>query len=309
MRVLVTWGSKRGGTQGIGETLAAALRERGYEVIAEPVEHAPEPASFDAVIVGGALYANRWPAPVRSFVRRHAAALRERPVWFFSSGPLDDSADRDEIFATREVAALGERIGIQAHATFGGRLAPDASGFPASAMAKRMSGDFRNPARVRGWAETIAAVLPSAQPRAAVFHPACSVKRLLEHGLLGAVACASIGAALASLGHFAVTATFHALAAPLLFTWIAHHYFRARGAREPLFTGLVWAALTVTLDLAVAALLEGVHPLFWIVDSVLPGTLALLATWLTGSVMATLPWPRPDDSTVKGGSSPQVSGR
>ena len=97
MRVLVTWSSKRGGTEGIGRIIGEELRARAFEVIAASVDDVRAVDSFDAVIVGGALYGNRWPRKMRSFVNRHERQLRKVPVWFFSSGPLDDSADREAI--------------------------------------------------------------------------------------------------------------------------------------------------------------------------------------------------------------------
>ena len=88
MRVLITWGSKRGGTAGIGQIIAEELRERGHEAIAVPSDEAPPLHGFDAVIVGGALYANRWHRGARRFVDRHARALRRVPVWLFSTGAV-----------------------------------------------------------------------------------------------------------------------------------------------------------------------------------------------------------------------------
>ena len=128
--------------------LADVLAAKGIEVVATPAAEVREVEAFDGAIVGGALYANRWPASVRHFVNRHSEGLRRIPVWFFSSGPLDDSADQAVIPPTRQVAVLAERVGAQDHVTFGGRLAPDAHGFPASAMAKTRSGDWRNPDRI-----------------------------------------------------------------------------------------------------------------------------------------------------------------
>jgi len=137
MRVLVTWASRRGGTKGIGRTLGEALQAHGLEVTAIPMERVRSLDGFDAVVLGGALYANRWPAAARRFVNRHLRRLRAVPVWLFSSGPLDASADSGEIKATTQVAVIAERVGAVGHVTFGGRLAPDARGFPASAMAKK----------------------------------------------------------------------------------------------------------------------------------------------------------------------------
>lgn len=57
-----------------------------------------------------------------------------------------------------------ERVGAIGHATFGGRLAPDARGFPAAARAKRLAGDWRNESRIREWAREVARRLPFARP-------------------------------------------------------------------------------------------------------------------------------------------------
>ncbi len=40
MRVLVAWGSKRGGTEGIAQTIAEALRGEGLDVAAVPPRQA-----------------------------------------------------------------------------------------------------------------------------------------------------------------------------------------------------------------------------------------------------------------------------
>ena len=170
MRILVTSGSRHGGTKGIAEMIAAALRDANLAVEHRDPGEIESCAGFDAVIVGGALYANRWHRAARRFVTRHLAELRRVPVWLFSSGPLDDSAARAPIPPVTEVAVLMERIGAVGHATFGGRLAPDVAGFPARAMARTHSGDWRDPARVRAWASEIATRLPSARPAAPIVH-------------------------------------------------------------------------------------------------------------------------------------------
>jgi menaquinone-dependent protoporphyrinogen oxidase len=170
MRVLVLFGSKRGGTQGIAETIGSALRELGLGVDVLPPGRAKHLERYQAAIVGGALYANHWPLRLRWYVRRHAAALRRMPVWSFSSGPLDDGAEREEIAPTESVRALLDRILARRHATFGGRLSSDVRGFPASAMAKEHSGDWRNEALIRAWAIEIGRGLaqfsPTDQPSA-----------------------------------------------------------------------------------------------------------------------------------------------
>ncbi len=162
MRVLVTCGSKRGGTAELAQMLADDLREEGLTVDVFRPDQIRHLEHFDVVVVGGAVYAGRWHKSSRRFVRRHARELRQRPTYFFSSGPLDDSATQREIPPVRGVRALMERVGARGHITFGGRLTPDATGFPARAMAKEHSGDWRDPSQVRSWAKTIAAQLNEA---------------------------------------------------------------------------------------------------------------------------------------------------
>ncbi|ULP42641.2 flavodoxin domain-containing protein [Mycobacterium lentiflavum] len=155
MRVLVSFGSKRGGTAGLAAMIGEALTAAGCEVLVSPAKNVYDLIGVDAVIVAGALYANRWHRDARRFVRRNAAALRELPVWLVSSGPLDASAEDNDIPPTAQVAKLARRVGARGHVTFGGRLEPDAKGFPASAMAKKKAGDWRSPAHVRRWVASV----------------------------------------------------------------------------------------------------------------------------------------------------------
>jgi menaquinone-dependent protoporphyrinogen oxidase len=314
MRVLVTWSSKRGGTEGIGRTLRDALETRGFESVALPVNEVKELDTFGAVIVGSALYSNRWTRGGVRFVNRHLDQLRKIPVWFFSSGPLDDSADREDIAATRQVAALADRVGAQGHVTFGGRLKRDARGFPASAMARSNSGDWRNPERIRAWAEKLAGELPRATPLAPVKQPARSNARLLAHAVMGWALCAVTMTALLQVVSLTAALVIHAAAAPLFFTVIAWHYFRPRGARDPLPTAAVWTAAVALLDFLVVAILmqRGLQMFSSLLGTWLPFALIFLSTGSTGLVMSVLPdWEQrrhePEPSVRETGNRQEVS--
>ena len=76
-------------------------------------------------------------------------------MWLFSSGPLDDSALASDIPPVRHVAKAMEQADAAGHMTFGGRLLPDAEGFPASSMARDDAGDWRDPDQIKGWAKRI----------------------------------------------------------------------------------------------------------------------------------------------------------
>jgi menaquinone-dependent protoporphyrinogen oxidase len=164
MRVLVAYASKRGGTEGIAHSIGDALTARGIEADVLAAGDAKSLVSYDAVIVGGALYAMRWHRGARRFVKRNAEVLHSRPVWFFSSGPLDASATEHDIVPVAQVRSLMDRVGARGHATFGGRLRADAKGFPASAMAKKYAGDWRDPGHIRSWANLIADTLAGHAP-------------------------------------------------------------------------------------------------------------------------------------------------
>ncbi|MEV0973634.1 flavodoxin domain-containing protein [Microtetraspora glauca] len=158
-RVLVAYGSKRGSTAEIAEWIGQTLREEGHQVDVLAAGAARDARGYDAVILGGGLYARRWHRDVQRFARRHATTLRAVSVWLFSSGPLDHSAVERDIPPTPNVARWSARLEALGHATFGGRLAEDAAGFPASSMARTMAGDFRDRAHIEAWAKAVAAEL------------------------------------------------------------------------------------------------------------------------------------------------------
>ncbi len=292
MRVLVTWGSKLGGTEGIAQTIGEELGRHGLDVVSEPASRVRDLQGYDAAIVGGALYANRWHRDAHRFVTRNVATLRRMPVWLFSSGPLDDSAEREEIPPPTQVAVLMERVGALGHVTFGGRLPADAKGFPASAMAKKMSGDWRDEDRIRAWAAGLAKDLPNARPGTAVHHPARSPWRLLAY----AVAAWAASAALAALGGLATggaTVAVHAVATPLIFGAVAIGYFRARGARDPVPTAFVFTAVALVLDAVVFGLVASRSLALFasILGTWLPLALIFLVTWAVGFVVSMMPAP------------------
>ncbi|MFF9164167.1 flavodoxin domain-containing protein [Streptomyces longwoodensis] len=158
--VLVAYGTTNGSTAGIAETVADVLRKEGLTVRTAPAATVEDVTEFDAVVVGGALYAGRWHKDARRFVRRHRRALRERPVWLFSSGPLDPSASERDIPPVPGVRRTVLRLDARDHVTFGGRLEEGAEGRIARMILRSgKGGDFRDFARIADWAKQIAADL------------------------------------------------------------------------------------------------------------------------------------------------------
>ncbi|GAA4735410.1 flavodoxin domain-containing protein [Modestobacter marinus] len=162
-RVLVTVASRHGSTAEIAGAVARDLQESaagrscGLVAVVVPVERDPEPGGFDAVVLGSGVYAGRWLEPARHYAAAHAPALRGRPVWLLSSGPIgappfppDEPHDAEPIRSS--VRARGHRV-------LPGRLDPHRLGIGERAMVTAMRapvGDFRDWAAVQAWAGEIA---------------------------------------------------------------------------------------------------------------------------------------------------------
>lgn len=89
--VLVVHGTTNESTAAeIAQTVADVLgRGNGLTAEAGPAEGVPTVTPYGAAVIGGALYAGRRHKDTRRFVHRHREELAARPLWFFSSGPLD----------------------------------------------------------------------------------------------------------------------------------------------------------------------------------------------------------------------------
>lgn len=165
-RALVVFGSKRGGTAGLAQMVGAELQHHGWEVVVQDAAQPAELRGVDLVVIGGALYVNRWHKAARSFARRREPALRTVPVWLFSSGPLDETATSGDIAAVPQVQEIARRLEARGHMTFGGRLAADARGFGARSLARKYAGDYRDPAQVADWVGHIIRELTPVEDRA-----------------------------------------------------------------------------------------------------------------------------------------------
>src|SRR3954468_19030656 len=121
-RVLVVVASRHGATAEIADALARGLTGAGLAAVAVPAQQQCDPAPFDAVLLGSAVYAGRWLEPAREYAARYAGTLRTRPVWLFSSGPIGEPPfPPDEPHAAPPLAALTSARGQR---VFPGRLDP-----------------------------------------------------------------------------------------------------------------------------------------------------------------------------------------
>ncbi|MGQ5229160.1 flavodoxin domain-containing protein [Streptomyces sp. MN3] len=161
-KVLVAYGTTNGSTAEIAEAVAGVLREEGLTAEARAAGSVASAASYDAVVVGGGLYAGRWHRDARRFVRRHGKELAGRPLWLFSSGPLDASATERDIPPVPWVRKAVVRLDARDHVTFGGCLRQGAKGWVARMILRDgKGGDFRDFGRIEAWAAGIGRELKS----------------------------------------------------------------------------------------------------------------------------------------------------
>lgn len=152
-RVLVAFASKHGSTREIAEVIGEVIAGAGLTVDVLPVDAVVSVRRYDAVVIGSAVYTGRWMGDARAFVEGRILDLARRPVWLFSSGPVDESAYDGDVPPVRSVAAVADRLGARGHATFGGRVGPEMTG-PIERWILR--GDWRDFGAIRRWAAGIA---------------------------------------------------------------------------------------------------------------------------------------------------------
>ena len=166
MRILVAHASRMGSTAEIAQRVADQLSEAGNDVDVSPCADAADAGGYAAVIVGSALYLGRWEKSALSYLKVHAAQLRERPTWLFQSGPCGAGSDVRTTGTPRAVTRLTKLIGVAPPVTFGGRLERSRARTRVSRwMASgTYAGDFRDWEQVGAWTAEILARLEAARP-------------------------------------------------------------------------------------------------------------------------------------------------
>jgi menaquinone-dependent protoporphyrinogen oxidase len=77
MSILVAYASKHGSTQGIAERIAEQLRQLGKQAEARPVRAVEDLGSYEALVIGSAVYYGSWLKEATEWVPR--APIRRSP--------------------------------------------------------------------------------------------------------------------------------------------------------------------------------------------------------------------------------------
>jgi menaquinone-dependent protoporphyrinogen oxidase len=168
MRVLITVASRHGSTLQIADCIREELEVSGLRSnILEPGV-VSEVMSYDAVILGSAVYDGRWLGPARKLVNRLELDLLRKPVWLFSSGPVGEPTEAAKVTqAPADGPALAERLHAMDHQVFSGKLERSLLGMVegvAARIAGAESADDRDWLAIGAWARSIGAALKTATP-------------------------------------------------------------------------------------------------------------------------------------------------
>ncbi len=187
--VQVVYASRHGGTAGIAERIGETLRSAGADAVVVDAATQPDPAGFDAYVIGSGVYIGSWLKEAIEFLDRHQSTLATEPVWLFSSGPLPHSsktAEQEDPLTSalgpedgpgsggrKKIAALSDAIHPRDHRVFLGAFDPnDAPKSMGERLVRMMpgakkilpAGDYREWDAIEAWAGEIGRELTEKVP-------------------------------------------------------------------------------------------------------------------------------------------------
>lgn len=159
-KVLVVYGTKTGCTAGIAEKIGATLAEAGVAVDVKPAGDKPDPAGYDAIVIGSGVRASNWHGFVKEWVATNADALKSRPVAFFTAClTMETNPEKaDEVRAYTD--ALIAETGVEPvdFGLFAGMNDPKKFNLPERLIMKALKapqGDFRDFEAVAAWTRDV----------------------------------------------------------------------------------------------------------------------------------------------------------
>jgi menaquinone-dependent protoporphyrinogen oxidase len=82
-RILVTYASATGSTEGIAQEIAKTLNAQGLQTEARPMQEVNDLSPYDAIVAGSAIRDKQWLPEAMDWLRTHQAALRQKPFAAF----------------------------------------------------------------------------------------------------------------------------------------------------------------------------------------------------------------------------------
>ena len=83
-KILVTYATRTGSTQGVAEAIAKTLIENAHQVDLLPMEDVKDLRLYPAVVVGSAIQDRQWLPEAMQFLQTHRSVLNQKPVATFT---------------------------------------------------------------------------------------------------------------------------------------------------------------------------------------------------------------------------------
>jgi menaquinone-dependent protoporphyrinogen oxidase len=164
-RVLVAYATRHGATEEIASKIAQVLQEEGFDTDVIAAKNVKELSPYQAVVLGSAVYIGRWRKEASAFLKKNEAALAEKSVWLFSSGPTGKGEPVELLKGWRfpkSLQPIVDRIHPCDVTVFHGGLDTGKLSGVERWMIKNVkapAGDFRDWDAIGSWAVSIAAEL------------------------------------------------------------------------------------------------------------------------------------------------------
>ncbi len=165
-KILVAYASKYGATKEIAEKIQTVLTDHGLPSEVTPAAGDLDPSSYNAVILGSAIYIGKWQSDATKFLNCNKKVLSNKLVWLFASGPSgeEDPMEHTEIeWIPRNLQRTIENIHPREVKIFLRNITPEKINpiekWAVKSLVKNPLGDFRNWKAIADWGKGIALVL------------------------------------------------------------------------------------------------------------------------------------------------------
>jgi menaquinone-dependent protoporphyrinogen oxidase len=156
--VLVAFSSRHGATAELAQAIGSTIAAHSPAVDVRRMDDVDTVFPYCALVLGSAVYLDRWTTEARQFVDLHREGIAGRPTWLFSSGPIGQDIGVERFDASE----LVEKTRARDHHLFGGRLRKRSLRLGERAIAGLLGaqdGDHREWAAATAWALAIGRAL------------------------------------------------------------------------------------------------------------------------------------------------------
>jgi menaquinone-dependent protoporphyrinogen oxidase len=168
-KILVAYATAAGSTGGVAELIGKTLAEANTCVDVQTVQSVTSLDDYDAVVLGSAIHGGKWLPEAVEFLQAHENHLNQVPTAFFLVGLMVNKQDEEgQKLVDQFLAAERALVQPVAEGRFVGAMftknSPKLEGvgmrfFIAYCGLGWRGGDFRDPAAIRTWAESLRPLL------------------------------------------------------------------------------------------------------------------------------------------------------